>query len=122
MSDKDSPLQRFMNMKRQSVEASKTRFTEESRKRLDKILSTKMNTTFVGAIAAFEKCFGFLWGQTKKHEERTEEELEFYEIWKQVRDEILNNGNHQLRALKNELQNYEVSWNRHKITIVNEEK
>lgn len=117
-SNEGSPLHRFMEIKRRSSEAAQQRYTEDSRKRLDSIISKKMNTTFIGAISAFEKGFGFLWGQNKKPQERTEEEQRLYEIWKQVRDDILNNGNHQLRALKNELQNHNVSLNRHKITIV----
>lgn len=114
--EETSPLKRFMDIKQKSREASQANFAEESRKRLDRILSQKMNTTFIGAISAFENNFGFLWGAGKKRE-LTEEEQNLLNIWQRVRTDILNNGNNQLRALRNELQNHSVSWNRHTLTI-----
>lgn len=117
----NTPLKKYMTMKRKSQEASQDRYIEESRKRLDKIISTKLNTTFIGALAAFEKNFGFLWGHTKKDIDRTEEEKQLYLIWESVRTEVLNNGNNQLRALRNELQNHNISWNRHTLVLKNED-
>ncbi len=116
-----NPIQKFMEMQRKSQEASQLRFSEESRKRLDKIISTKLTTTFIGALSAFEKAFGFLWGHGKKDYERTEEEKQLFIIWESIRTEVLNNGNNQLRALRNELQNHNISWNRHTLVIKNEE-
>jgi hypothetical protein len=122
MENNDTPLHRFLTMKRKSQEASQSRFAEESRKRLDKIISTKLTTTFIGALASFEKSFGFLWGFGKKDHERTEEEKELYTIWESIRTEVLNNGNNQLRALRNELQNHNILWNRHTLVIKNNEE
>ena len=119
--DKATGLQRFMDIKQKSREASQANFAEESRKRLDKIISQKMNTTFIGAISAFESNFGFLWGAGKKGE-LTEDEQHLLNIWQRVRTDILNNGNNQLRALRNELQNHSVSWNRHTLTIKADEE
>ena len=116
-SNSDSPLHRFMSMKKQNMEATTARYSEDSRKRLDKIISTKMNTTMIGSLATFEKNFGFLWGQGKKDSERTEEERECYTLWQNVRTEVLNNGNNQIRALRNELQNHDVNWKRYQLTI-----
>jgi hypothetical protein len=113
----NTPIQRYIDMKRKSQEASKNRFIEESRKRLDKIISTKLTTTFIGSLATFEKNFGFLWGFGKKDHEKTEEERHLSSIWENVRTEVLNNGNNQLRTIKNELQNHNISWNRHTTII-----
>lgn len=110
-------LQRFMTMKQKSREASEAKYVDESRKRLDRIITQKLNTTFIGAISTFEKNFSFLWGAGKKESELTDEEKHLLNIWQNVRTEVLNNGNNQLRALRNELQNHNVSWNRHTITI-----
>ncbi len=41
-------------------EARKQKFLESSRRRLDKIVSTKITTTFIGAIATFEEVFGLM--------------------------------------------------------------
>ena len=113
----NNSLQKYMSLTKKSKEASQARYAEESRKRLDKIISTKLNTTFIGALSSFEKNFGFLWGHDKKESERTVEEKQLFEIWQNVRTEVLNNGNNQLRSLRNELQNHNISWNRHTLVM-----
>lgn len=87
------------------------RYQEQSRKRLDNIISKKIRTTFIGAIAAFEEEFGFLWGKDKNG--RTEEEQQMYDLWQQARTKILNHGNAQLRGAQNEIANNQISWNRY---------
>lgn len=116
-----SDMKKWMEMTRKSQEASNQRFADESKKRLSKIIATKLTTTFIGSLAAFEKAFGFLWGQGKRDSEKTQEEKEFYNIWESVRTDVLNNGNNQLRNIQNELQNHNISWNRHTLVIKNEE-
>ena len=39
------------------------------------------------------------------------------EIWENVRASILDNGNTQLRATINELNNYSINWERYKLEI-----
>lgn len=110
-------LQKFIDLANKARQAKTERFAEDSKKRFDKILSTKVNTVMIGAIAAFEESFGFLWGKGKEQEDFTKEELEFYELWQNVRNKVLNNGNNQLRALKNELANNNVTWKRYQINL-----
>jgi succinate dehydrogenase/fumarate reductase flavoprotein subunit len=96
-------------------------YLEQSRKRLDKIVSTKMKTSFIGALSAFEKEFGFLWGVGKEYDELTEEEKDMEEIWERVRTSVLNNGNAQLRATQNEIANNVIKWNRYRIDFIVQE-
>lgn len=110
-------LQKFIDLANKARLAKTERFAEDSKKRFDKILSTKVNTVMIGAIAAFEESFGFLWGKGKAQEDLTTEELEFSELWQNVRNKVLNNGNNQLRALKNELANNNVTWKRYHINL-----
>lgn len=51
----------------------------------------------IGSLFEFEKAFGYLWGHNKDEEALTERELDFLELWDTVRNQILNNGNNQLR-------------------------
>lgn len=96
-------------------EARKQKFLESSRRRLDKIVSTKITTTFIGAIAAFEEEFGFLWGHNLNEYDLTEEQLNMRDLWNKARTRILNSGNNQVRAASNEIANHMVCWNRHTI-------
>lgn len=69
-----------------------------------KILTKRFQTTMIGALYEFEKNFGYLWGHSKEEqEELTDLELEFLDKWDFVRNQILNNGNHQLRQALNDL-------------------
>jgi hypothetical protein len=81
------------------------------------VLDKKFKTTFIGAISQIQDAFGELWGENKQEEDRTEQEREWYDIWQQVRTNILNNGNNQLRAALNELQQYNIIWEGYKLNL-----
>jgi hypothetical protein len=117
----DAPVLSHGQMKALSAkmkQAREDRFLEQSRRRLDKIVTTKMRTAFIGALAAFEEEFGFLWGQDSPEEDLTKEQAEMRELWVRARTNVLNNGNTQLRAVRNEIANQTVKWNRHHIDFV----
>jgi hypothetical protein len=98
-------------------EANRGKYLENSRRRFDKILCTKIRTSFIGALDAFEKNFGFLWGHGKRDEDRTPEEKAMHDIWVKTRTEVLNNGNNQLRGARNEIANPTVRWNRYHLEL-----
>lgn len=94
------------------------RYLEASRQRLDKLISTKIRTTFIGALSSFEEAFGALWGYGKNEDELTKDELDNRNIWIEVRTKVLNNGNNQLRAAQTEIANNIVQWNRYHIDFI----
>ena len=96
-------------------EAKDLRYREKSKKRLVNIISTKIKTSFIGSIAAFEDGFGFLWGHDK--DDLNEDEQAMQEIWESVRARILDNGNGQLRGAINEIQNNSIHWDRFHVDI-----
>jgi hypothetical protein len=100
-------------LSKKSREAKREKFLENSRKRLDKIMTTKIRTSFIGAIDAFERNFGFLWGQEKEESERTETEKQMFELYQKARTEALNTGNTQLRNARTEIANNVVEWKRY---------
>ncbi len=102
-------------LKNKMKDSTKERFLEQSRRRLEKIVSTKIRTSFIGALAAFEEEFGFLWGKDSDENDLTKEERDMLELWIRARTSVLNNGNTQLRAVRNEISNQTVKWNRHHI-------
>ncbi len=114
----NSPVLSHGQMKVMSAKMKQVRderFLEQSRRRLDKIVSTKVRTAFIGALAAFEEEFGFLWGHDSPDDQLAEEQADMRELWIRARTNVLNNGNTQLRALRNEISNQTVKWNRHHI-------
>jgi len=93
-----------------SQEGQARRYGDGSRRRLQKILEKKLTTSFIGALARFEALFGSLWGHGKDESELTENELAWRDLWVEARTEVLNNGNNQIRAIQQELQQYECWW------------
>lgn len=68
------------------------------------LLMKRFQTTMIGSLFEFEKVFGYLWGQEKDEEDLTDTELDFLDKWDFVRNQILNNGNSQLRKAIVDLQ------------------
>ena len=99
------------NQKRKRMKDSS--YKEKSKKSISSIVNTKMKTSFIGAISAFEKHFGFLWGHGKDEEDLTPSEAEMREVWEETRADILDNGNTQLRAIVSEINNYTITWDRY---------
>jgi hypothetical protein len=118
-----SKLQRVVAATNAERELAKQRYQEDSTRRLCKIIKTKCTTIFIGDLSQIEQNLGFLWGYGKNESELTEEELQMRAIWEKIRNAILNNGNNQIRALENELNQYSVNWNRYKyVSNINKEE
>lgn len=98
-------------------EVKENRYKEKSKKRLSNIVSTKIKTSFIGAISSCEEHFGFLWGHGKEEQDLDENESAMRDIWENARANILDNGNTQLRATINEINNYAISWERYHLDI-----
>lgn len=97
------------------ISNKKVNYSEESRIRLETILIKKIQTTMIGALSAIEDTFGFLWGKDKR--ELSEVEAKMAEQYKMLRKRILDNGNNQMQAVRNELDQYEINWNRYSMVL-----
>ncbi len=105
-----------MKFYEQMKEEGKKKYREESKLRFQRIYTTKLRTAFIGALAKFEEKFGFLWGHNDRSTTDIDEQLDekfFEELWQSVRNEILTNGNNQIRALDKELEQYTLMWERY---------
>lgn len=58
----------------------------------------------IGGIARTEDTFGYLWGHHKG--DPTETQLRFRELWEDLRTDILNHGNHQMRLAVEDIIQY----------------
>lgn len=70
----------------------------------EEMLTKRFQTTMIGSLFQFEEAFGYLWGFDKDDETLTESEKRFRLKWEDVRYNILNNGNHQLRSAIKDLE------------------
>lgn len=67
-----------------------------------KSIEKRIQTTMIGALAKFEENFGHLWNTN----EESEEAEKFWDLWEHTRNQILNNGNNQLRSALEDLGDY----------------
>lgn len=88
---------------------------DQSKNRLKRDVKKRIRTTMVGSLASVELFFGHLWGDDPN--DRTPEQKEMFEVFEQLRTEILDKGNNQIRLMESEIDNYDVKWNKFHINI-----
>jgi hypothetical protein len=103
------------NIRKDAETQGKARYAEQSKIRLTKVMTTKIKTTMIGALASIENHFGFLW--EPRDGQNSVEQIQMREIFEKLREEILNNGNNQIRNATSELQQYNVEWLRYSISL-----
>lgn len=86
---------------------------ELSRERLFEAAKKKIQTTMIGSLSSMEKHFGFLWDVDNPNVEQQK----LKEFFEDMRSEILDRGNTQIRNLENEFLNYEVIWKKYTINL-----
>jgi hypothetical protein len=89
---------------------------ERSKTRLKKEVKKRIQTTMIGSISSIEKFFGFLWGE-ESDDELTKEQARMRDIFEEMRTEILDKGNSQIRSTDSEIENYDVVWNMYHINL-----
>ena len=82
---------------------------EGDKDRLQQAVIKAIKTTMVGAVASIEEKFGSLWGQDKKSG-LTETEQKFLTLFMELRKEILDKGNTQIRNCKQILDGHNVDF------------
>ena len=92
------------------------RYKEVSKDRLLKIAKKKIQTTMIGALSSLEKHYGFLWGQDQEGE-LTPEQQHMKDLYEEIRSEILDKGNNQIRNLETEFHYYDITWLRYQMMI-----
>jgi len=94
------------------------RVKDMSKERLLDVSSKKIRTTMIGSLDIIEKRFGFLW------QSDDENAREFKELYNQIRSEILDKGNAQIRNLEAEFSQYEIlhKKNTFVLPVINKDK
>lgn len=91
--------------------------------KLIKDIETRLKTIMIGSLARFEKHFGHLWNFGD--EPNTKQENIMREKWEDLREDILNHGNNQIRIAIDSLEdyiNYKNKYNYHyQFKITNKE-
>lgn len=65
-------------------------------KRMEQLIKT----TMIGSIARIEDVFGQFWGIDKDCKDRTEKQNRVYALFMELREQILDLGNEQIRKIK----------------------
>lgn len=114
-------MSRANQAKQDDLELRQEKLLKASRERLGKILETKIKTTFISALSAIEKELGQLWGNKRKIEDMSPDEVFYWDKFQKLRNLILNNGNNQIRAMHAELALHDVTWVGYEYEMVQKE-
>lgn len=83
-------------------------------------IQKRFQTAMIGSLARMEDYFGFLWGHDQDEENLTNKQLDNSELWEELREEILDHSNYQMRCALNDLKtflNQNIETNRYQENI-----
>ena len=109
-------MDEFSNYLRKSFELKQNRENKQKEISKERLLNTakkKIQTTMIGSLSTIEKHFSFLWDVDNP----TMEQEQLKNLFEDLRSEILDRGNTQIRNLENEFSNYEVTWKKYNINL-----
>lgn len=84
--------------------------------RLQEEVIKAIKTTMIGALASVEEKFGSIWG-FKSERPLTDDEQYFSDLFQEVRKEILDKGNTQIKKVKSIIDPYSVDYVGYTINI-----
>ena len=91
-------------------------YKQKSKERLLKNCKKKIQTTMIGSLSSIEEHLGHLWGH-KTSDQLTEEQEQLRQVYEELRSEILDKGNTQMRNVDAEISQYDINWNRYQYQI-----
>lgn len=89
------------------------KYLDMSNTRLKSFCETRVKTCMIGSLDIIEKSLSDLW------DKGTPEALELRQRFDTIRQEILDNGNRQIRLLDKEFSKYVVELIRYHVTLIN---
>lgn len=78
---------------------------------LIKDIETRLRTIMIGSLSRIENTFGYLWNHGADPE--TPSQNQFADKWENLRLEILNHGNNQIRSAIDELNDFFIRQNKY---------
>lgn len=80
------------------------RYEKQAKKSLLTYTEKQVETLMIGALAAFETHFGFIWGHGKEYNMLTPAEKDMREKWQITRTRILDLGNSRISNIREEFE------------------
>jgi len=109
MDEMSNYIRKSFDLKQKKEERQK----ELSRDRLLSAAKKKIQTTMIGSLSSIENHFGFLW----EGDNLTPEQTQLKNIFEDLRSEILDRGNTQIRNLEQEFLGYDITWKKYTINL-----
>lgn len=103
-------------MKRKLDEDKAKEYKRASKERLLKITITKIKTTMIGALESIEKRLSKYWDGDESVK-LTNDQLALKNLYEEMRQEILDRGNKQIRNIETEFEQYEIDWKRYTLVL-----
>lgn len=111
----DAEFRRNQKMFSDYRKIKEERHKSQSLESLKQRIGARIKTTMIGAISSIEDHFGSLWGHGNENLTEDQKRLKF--IFEELRKEILDKGNNQLRGIDSDLLNYDINKKEIKIVL-----
>lgn len=108
--------ERVIRDRKTNKQEKQNEIKHKAKQRLVRAITKKFQTCFIGSVDSVEHHFGVLWGKDQK-ETKTSFQLKVAKRWQELRTEMLDKGNSQLRAMLKELEEYDIDWIGHNLEI-----
>jgi hypothetical protein len=104
-------LDRLADLRKKQLNDAKVSRNEKNKERFKNICKKKFQTCFIFPLAEFEEAFGKeLLGTGSQEYELTDEQKANRIKWNQLRKNILDKGNSQMRAFLSEIELYDIQY------------
>lgn len=110
-------MDNLSKMYQQARKINEEKYALGSKRRLMKNIEKKFKTSMIGSLARCEQFLGELWGYGSD-EPLNKEQQHYYDIWQNLRTEILNHCNSQLRAAMDEIAEYDIKWQQYHMDFI----
>lgn len=89
---------------------------KDAKQHLIDLAKTRITTAFIAALDEIERTFGYLWAHDEDRD-RTDKEEEFFLLYKELRQNILDKGNQQRRLLVSDISGHEIKEMRYTLKM-----
>lgn len=107
-----------MGIKRSRNRNLQKDYVPSGNEKFEEVIKTKFTTYLIGTLAILEQELGEIWGHDTPDEYITDEQDLWYDKWMKARTAILDLGHDQLRAIKHELEKYDMNFRKYHYEFV----
>ena len=94
------------------------RLRESAKRHLKVVVKKKFTTSIIATLDILEKGLGDIWGHGLDPSECDEDQEYYKHLWEEIREQILDKGNSQMRGALSEIDGYTINKDRYETNLI----